>query len=305
MDMNYQKLCKLAAVFLMTGVPAASAAGIQLRGIATVIGNDVILDVFADTGKIPLRGFGFSAKYDPGELSFVSGGRYAGLWFLRGENGVSYAYTDVSVPDPGLIRVVGGRFDGDHPGEGIAGDNLLLATLVFKRLPGSPPEIELGLAEPESFVSFAAADGESLDEDVEPQKVVVLEGSEDADGDGLPDNYERDTFGDLVTSDGSGDVDGDGDPDRDEWLRGTDPTDPHSSFVLEVIPQGDGTKIALWTGRLDRVYDVEWSRNLESFEPIWVGLPGLEPLMERLDDLHNGDTEGFYRVITRFPTLGR
>ncbi|MCF7732519.1 MAG: hypothetical protein K9N23_12580, partial [Akkermansiaceae bacterium] len=164
---------------------------------------------------------------------------------------------------------------------------------------------ELALADPPPFVSFAAANGESLDAAVEIQKVVVQDASEDRDGDGLPDNYEMDTYGDLKTSDGSTDFDSDGDDDGDEWLRGTDPKDPHSKFALQVIPQGDGTKIVLWTGQLGRVYDLEWSRTLKSFDLIQVGISGLVPLVERLDELHNGDPEGFYRVITKFPTLGR
>ena len=293
------------SVLMLVCSPCAGAAGIPIRSIATLGEKEVILDVFADSGGVPLRGFGFTATFDPNELAFTSGGRYAGLWFLRGEDSVSYAYTDVTMPSAGVVRVVGGRFDGDHPGEGIAGDNLLLATLVFSRLSGNAPEIKLDLVGPASFVSFAAADGAPLDGEVEIQEVMVQATPEDNDGDGIPDQYEMDTFGNLVTSDGSGDVDGDGDPDRDEWLRGTDPTDPDSKFVLEIIPQGDGTKIALWTGQLGRVYDVEWSRDLETFDLIWVGLPGLEPRMQRLDDLHDGDPEGFYRVITKFPTPGR
>lgn len=305
--MNNRQSCSLAAVLLLgaTLVAGAAGAGVSMRGIATVSEQEVILDVVADTGGVALRSFGFTVEFDPGELTFLSGGRYAGLWFLRGEDGVNQVYTDVTQPAAGTVRVVGGRLHGDQPGEGVAGEQILLATLVFQRLTGNAPEFALGLASPPPYESFVSAEGDPLDEVVEVQEVVAQTAAEDSDGDGLPDPYEIDTFGDLTTSDGSGDTDGDGDPDRDEWLCGTDPTDPDSKFVLQVIPQGDGSKIVLWTGQLGRVYDLEWSRDLESFGLIGAGLPGLVPLVERLDELHNGDPEGFYRVITRFPTSGR
>ena len=297
----------LAAALMLSAAPLVgqNEPSVALRGVATVGEQEVILDVFADAGAVPLRSFGFAALFDPTDLAFLSGGRYAGLWFLRGEDGVSHAYTDITLPASGVVRVVGGRLDGAHAGDGVAGDQLLLATQVFQRLNGSPPKIVLELASPPPYVNFAAAEGGSLDEVVDVQEVVSQAASEDIDGDGLPDDYEWDTFGNLTTSDGTGDHDGDGDPDRDEWLRGTDPTDPDSRFVLQVIPQGDGSKLVIWTGQLGRVYDLEWSGQLSSFGLIGTGLPGVAPMVEWPDTLHTGEPAGFYRVITRYPTMGR
>jgi hypothetical protein len=305
--MNNRFLSRLAAGLLLGAAPLATAGipPIPVRGIATVGEAMVILDVFADTEGLPLRSFGIQVKFDPDQLTLTSGGRYEGLWFLRGENGVSYPYTDITLPDPGLARVVGGRLDGDHPDDGVAGDNLLLATLVFKRLTGDPPKFEIGLASPPPYVNFAIASGESADQAIEIQEVLVQAASEDSDKDGLPDDYEIATYGDLDTSDGTTDTDGDGDDDLSEWLRGTDPKDPNSRFVVQIIPQGDGSKLVVWTGALGRVYDLEWSRDLQSFGLIAVGIPGLAPLLDRLDDIHNADLKGFYRVKVKFPTLGR
>jgi len=303
--MKNQILKVTVAGLLWIGMLPATAQTIPVSSVASVTPTNVILDVYADTDDIPLRGFSFKVNFDPGELTFTSGGRYDGLWFLRGENSVSYAYTDVTQPNPDEVRVVGGRLDGDHPGEGVAGSQLILATLVFKRLNGSDPEMELSFGSPPPFVNFAAANGESLDSAVEFQKVEVQSAPEDSDKDGLPDQYELDTYDDLVTSDGSSDTDGDGDSDLDEWLRGTDPTDPNSKFVIQIVLQPDGSKVVLWTGSFNRVYDLEWSPNLQGFTPIATGVPGLAPLLERLDELNNGDPNGFYRVKTKFPTAGR
>jgi hypothetical protein len=305
--MNIRFLSPLAAGLALAASPLATAGvdPIPVRGVASVSDKEIILDVFIDSGLVPLRGFGFLARFDPDRLALTSGGRYDGLWFLRGENGQSYAYTDLTEPDPGRIRVVGGRLDGSDPESGVAGDNLILATLVFRRLDASEPEIEFDFASPEPYVNFATATGESLDPVIKFQKLELQPAPEDSDKDGLPDDYEIATFGDLTSSDGQSDTDADGDSDADEWLRGTDPTDADSRFVLKILPQADGSKLVRWTGRLDRVYDLEWSRDLRGFSDLATGIPGLAPLLDRLDELHNGNPEGFYRVKTRFPTLGR
>ena len=67
----------------------------------------------------------------------------------------------------------------------------------------------------------------------------------DADSDGLPDLWEDEHFGDndgtpttteLDVSDGSGDFDGDGNFDLDEFRLGLIPSDPNSTFKLDISP---------------------------------------------------------------------
>ena len=56
----------------------------------------------------------------------------------------------------------------------------------------------------------------------------------DTDGDGMDDDWEMHYFGTL-DRDGSGNFDGDHETDREEYLAGTDPTDPASSVRLTNI----------------------------------------------------------------------
>ncbi len=55
----------------------------------------------------------------------------------------------------------------------------------------------------------------------------------DADGDGIPDDWEIVNFGDTTSCDASSDFDGDGMSDLHEWMAGTSPTDAASALKLE------------------------------------------------------------------------
>ena len=306
MNQRFVRTAITGLLLAIASTPMAGANPITIHSRATVSPGQVILDVFADTNGTALLSFGITVVYDTASLEFVSGGRYPGLWFLRSADGVSHAYTDLTLPAPGMVRVIGGRLDGAHPGEGVSGSHLLLATLVFNRLTNVDPSFDIMLASPPPYANFVAVDGGELDPAVDIQEPVIVPASEDTDNDGLPDNYEMDTFGDLVTSDGTSDTDNDGDDDHSEMMAGTDPTDPNSKFVVLLIYQPDGSKIALWDGKVDRVYEVEWSPDLASpFEVIATGIPGAGMPLEHPDLLHNGDPFGFYRLLSDYPTSGR
>ncbi len=301
---NHFTAMKIPFVLLILAPLAAAAPAIVVRPVATVSATQVIVDLTADTGGEALRGFGVRVSYN-GVLALQSAGSYGGLWFLRSEDGVSHPYTDVRTPGVGAVTVVGGRFDGSRPADGLAGDGILLATLVFQRTTTGTIKFEFGLAEPSPFTNFANAAGDPLDSGVVFAGLVTNSAAPDTDHDGLPDPYEMATFGNLTTASATSDFDGDGESDLDEYIRGTDAKNPASRSGFEVVVQPDATKLLRWQGSPARVYDILWSPDLGPFQEIQAGIPGAAALLQRLDAIHNASPKGFYHLRTTFPTAGR
>lgn len=272
---------------------------IEVSSVATVTPTQVTVDLYANTNGIELRGFGLQVKFPAHDLAPVAGGRFSGHWYLRDDQGFDHPHTDITFPSPDCVRIVGGYFDGSDPFLGVNGPEVPLATVVFDRLTGADPVFLFELAGHPPFVSFSDIFGTDLDPDVVFSPTDVRIPSDDSDGDGLPDEYELAFYGDLTTSDGTGDHDGDGDNDLTEWIRGTDPTDPSSRFHFEVIREDDGSTFVLWDGELGRVYDLEWSPDLEDFQLIASDLPGLGDPILWFDENALELRKGFYRIRTR------
>ena len=88
---------------------------------------------------------------------------------------------------------------------------------------------------------------------------------DDVNNNGLPDWWEIQYFNNLFTASPAADADGDGMSDREEYLAGTDPTDPHSmlKFTAAASPDDGGVKLT-WTSAPGKTYTLLGCESLET-----------------------------------------
>jgi hypothetical protein len=99
----------------------------------------------------------------------------------------------------------------------------------------------------------------------------------DSDGDGIPDWWMMKYFGhptgqasDLSLA--SDDADGDGMSNLQEYLAGTDPTNPNSVVRLWAATPVNGTMNLTWPAVIGKSYQIQYTTNLNN--PVWLTAPG-------------------------------
>ncbi|HXJ58495.1 MAG TPA: immunoglobulin domain-containing protein, partial [Verrucomicrobiae bacterium] len=121
----------------------------------------------------------------------------------------------------------------------------------------------------------------------------------DADGDGLPDLWEQNFFGGLTNADPDADADGDGSLNWQEYIAGTDPTDPQSYLRLESLtPVGT---VLTFEAVSNLTYAIEYTDGL-AVGSRWLRLadiparPSSGPV--QVSDAHPHPTNRLYRLVT-------
>jgi YD repeat-containing protein len=104
---------------------------------------------------------------------------------------------------------------------------------------------------------------------------VVTTVNPDSDGDGLPDDWERNHFGNL-NQNGSDDFDSDGYSNLAEYCAGTDPRLAESNLTLRITLESDGKLRFEWTGQPIVTLYLEQSSPLES-NGTWNLVEKIEP----------------------------
>ncbi|HLS27847.1 MAG TPA: chitobiase/beta-hexosaminidase C-terminal domain-containing protein, partial [Opitutales bacterium] len=117
----------------------------------------------------------------------------------------------------------------------------------------------------------------------------------DFDGDGIPDELETEGSGlTLGLDDSRIDSDGDGWTNSEEFLLGTNPLNADSRPSINVETATDGTTIIRWTSLPERIYQVEFSDDLQNWFALAYDLQGTDGEMTVIDP--EKLTKRFYRV---------
>jgi len=281
---------------------ALARPAVLVSGKAYYNKDQLVLNVFADSA-VQLRTFGILLVYNPNEVARPAVFTNDALWFLSAKVGQRSTYSPTQLSEKS-VRIVGARFQGDDRGQGVTGQELLLATVVFQRASSVLPSFELALAGPKGYASFVTVDGGNLDDSVDglgPLAASMEALPEDSDRDGIPDPVELAWFGNLTQANATSDTDGDGEKDLDEWLGGTDPKDPRSVTRLQLALLPNGSRVLMWSGQNGRVYDVLKSTDMKTFVPLAEGRTGT--FSETVFDTVQFQ-QGFYQLRTHLPTAG-
>ncbi|MBL9127513.1 MAG: lamin tail domain-containing protein, partial [Verrucomicrobiales bacterium] len=132
-----------------------------------------------------------------------------------------------------------------------------------------------------------------------PSAPAVFTYLDDTDRDGLGDAWEREYFGSL-TPVAPDDADRDGMRARDEFLAGTNPTEPTSVLKLEATRTAEGPVLRCSLAP-NRTYTIQVAESIRADGPVWTRLMDVaaEPGTRTVElKPPGGDTARWYRLVT-------
>lgn len=262
-DMN--AFMNLACVILLVLV----ALGLPVRA-ATTINSANHFGYGANIGWIEWRGDGANGAVI-GE--FVCSGYIYGAnvgWIHLGDgtpaNGIRYQNN--SATDFGVNHDGAGNLRGFAYGANIGW--LFFTNRAADGATYQGPTVDLRIGRMNGFVYGANVGWISLSNMFAHVQTDSIQMGPDSDGDGLPDDWERNYAGNLTTLNGGGDNDNDGMPNSQEYLADTNPLSGSSNLRITLFNANSGgtANTITFTSRPSRLYEVQERTTLYT-APLW------------------------------------
>ncbi len=285
-------------VFSPTGIVTITTPYLQHGGTSVFVSGSISLQGQMTGGLLSMNG----GQWVGGQSWYMFGGNMGGSGQIgnnlyqdsgRLSPGASPGIMEIdgfllqTGTDPELYMEVGGLEPGTaHDQIVVSSTGTVSGVLTVTLLDGyePPPATRINLLMAEQIYGhFAATNLPALSGDaffvvryLTNAVQLRVATSLDTDGDGLPDTWELDRFGDLDASDGGADdFDDDGYTDAQELVADTDPADASSYLRMLGAEPGPPVMVQFEPGSTGRVYTLHYTDDLAGGE--WLVVPGTEP----------------------------
>ena len=134
---SYLYLCA-ATIAAFACASQSVSASVNIYGDTDTDGTNVTVHIYADLGTNSLVSFCVRLHYDASHLQLLAAAKNAAVWQLSNGRTI-YPYADPDTSTAGEVILLGAKFDGLNPLQGVSGQHVLMGAVTFGRLSSAPP----------------------------------------------------------------------------------------------------------------------------------------------------------------------